>query len=273
MRSFLRTYPSGKVVRITYGFKGRVPLSLKFPDVVRDVIRTIMPNPEQFVFEFAVFSDKMFETPFFVGGTRRLFRMLDVPLTHKSYGKLMYRLFPGPATLDLCHRYGVVIMTAPVAYDAALAVNDASEQGEREEDLPDETVIRQQEMKRMRTAYSNVLSFQQRDVLHRRYLHDDDFKTLGEVGKEMGLSFFLYFTYLHLHPRTLPLLRCSKRRLFYCRDLRIQSRELSENGVRDLLFVLFVVCSADKIDTGSREPVAYSQIFESGFVELYTASP
>ena len=195
MRSFLRRYPSGKVALITYGHNGRVPLSLKFPDVVRDVIRTIMPNPEQSVLEYKAFCHSMMETPFFVGGGPRFLRMLDVPLNSKSYGKLLYRLFPGPATSDLCRRNGVVLMTVPVAYDIAPVMHlETSREthfhamdGE-EEDLPDEVVIRQQEMGRMRTAYNNVLSFQQRDVLHRRFLHDDGFKKLGEVGKEMGLS-------------------------------------------------------------------------------------
>lgn len=54
---------------------------------------------------------------------------------------------------------------------------------------PDEESIQQQELTRMNKAFNNVLSERQRFVLTRRYgLEDGEFRTLSEVGKEMGLS-------------------------------------------------------------------------------------
>ena len=54
---------------------------------------------------------------------------------------------------------------------------------------PDEESIQTQELSRMGKAFNNVLSERQRFVLTRRYgLEDGEFRTLSEVGKEMGLS-------------------------------------------------------------------------------------
>ncbi|MFZ5475603.1 MAG: sigma-70 family RNA polymerase sigma factor [Myxococcota bacterium] len=54
---------------------------------------------------------------------------------------------------------------------------------------PDDESIQQQELFRMTKAFNNVLSERQRFVLTRRYgLEDGEFRTLSEVGKEMGLS-------------------------------------------------------------------------------------
>ena len=54
---------------------------------------------------------------------------------------------------------------------------------------PDADAIQAQELKRMHRAFSVVLSERQRFVLTRRYgLEDSEFRTLSEVGKEMGLS-------------------------------------------------------------------------------------
>ncbi len=54
---------------------------------------------------------------------------------------------------------------------------------------PDEESINVQELTRMNKAFNNVLSERQRFVLTRRYgLEDGEFRTLSEVGKEMGLS-------------------------------------------------------------------------------------
>ncbi|MEZ4239678.1 MAG: sigma-70 family RNA polymerase sigma factor [Myxococcota bacterium] len=54
---------------------------------------------------------------------------------------------------------------------------------------PDADAIQAQELHRMHEAFSLVLSERQRFVLTRRYgLEDGEFRTLSEVGKEMGLS-------------------------------------------------------------------------------------
>jgi RNA polymerase sigma factor (sigma-70 family) len=54
---------------------------------------------------------------------------------------------------------------------------------------PDGEAIQSQELGRMHTAFEVVLSERQRFVLTRRYgLDDGEFRTLSEVGKEMGLS-------------------------------------------------------------------------------------
>ena len=54
---------------------------------------------------------------------------------------------------------------------------------------PDWEAIQTQELSRMHSAFSSVLSERQRFVLTRRYgLDDGEFRTLSEVGKEMGLS-------------------------------------------------------------------------------------
>jgi len=54
---------------------------------------------------------------------------------------------------------------------------------------PDEESIQIQELTRMNKAFNAVLSERQRFVLTRRYgLEDGEFRTLSEVGKEMGLS-------------------------------------------------------------------------------------
>lgn len=54
---------------------------------------------------------------------------------------------------------------------------------------PDLDAIQTQELKRMTHAFGEVLSERHRYVLARRYgLDDDEFRTLSEVGKEMGLS-------------------------------------------------------------------------------------
>ena len=54
---------------------------------------------------------------------------------------------------------------------------------------PDGEAIQAQELQRMHSAFMNVLTERQRFVLTRRYgLDDGEFRTLSEVGKEMGLS-------------------------------------------------------------------------------------
>jgi RNA polymerase sigma factor (sigma-70 family) len=54
---------------------------------------------------------------------------------------------------------------------------------------PDADAIQAQELGRMHDAFSMVLADRQRFVLARRYgLEDGEFRTLSEVGKEMGLS-------------------------------------------------------------------------------------
>ena len=54
---------------------------------------------------------------------------------------------------------------------------------------PDGEAIQAQELARMHDAFALVLSERQRFVLTRRYgLDDGEFRTLSEVGKEMGLS-------------------------------------------------------------------------------------
>jgi len=54
---------------------------------------------------------------------------------------------------------------------------------------PDGEAIQAQELKRMHEAFLEVLTERQRFVLTRRYgLDDGEFRTLSEVGKEMGLS-------------------------------------------------------------------------------------
>ncbi|MFK7928866.1 MAG: sigma-70 family RNA polymerase sigma factor [Myxococcota bacterium] len=54
---------------------------------------------------------------------------------------------------------------------------------------PDGEAIQTQELLRMHQAFKTVLSERQRFVLTRRYgLEDGEFRTLSEVGKEMGLS-------------------------------------------------------------------------------------
>ncbi len=54
---------------------------------------------------------------------------------------------------------------------------------------PDDESIQTQELSRMQRAFNSVLSERQRFVLTRRYgLEDGEFRTLSEVGKEMGLS-------------------------------------------------------------------------------------
>jgi RNA polymerase sigma factor (sigma-70 family) len=54
---------------------------------------------------------------------------------------------------------------------------------------PDDESIRQQELTRMTDAFKGRLTDRQRFVLTRRYgLEDGEFRTLSEVGKEMGLS-------------------------------------------------------------------------------------
>jgi len=54
---------------------------------------------------------------------------------------------------------------------------------------PDWEAIQAQELSRMHRAFSAVLTERQRFVLTRRYgLDDGEFRTLSEVGKEMGLS-------------------------------------------------------------------------------------
>lgn len=54
---------------------------------------------------------------------------------------------------------------------------------------PDSEAINAQELTRMVSAFQSLLTERQRFVLERRYgLDDDVFRTLSEVGKEMGLS-------------------------------------------------------------------------------------
>ena len=54
---------------------------------------------------------------------------------------------------------------------------------------PDSEAIQAQELHRMHQAFNMVLTERQRFVLTRRYgLEDGEFRTLSEVGKEMGLS-------------------------------------------------------------------------------------
>jgi RNA polymerase nonessential primary-like sigma factor len=54
---------------------------------------------------------------------------------------------------------------------------------------PDGEAIQGQELLRMHEAFDVVLTERQRFVLRRRYgLEDGEFRTLSEVGKEMGLS-------------------------------------------------------------------------------------
>ena len=54
---------------------------------------------------------------------------------------------------------------------------------------PDSETIQTQELRRMHRAFEDVLTERQRFVLTRRYGMDDgEFRTLSEVGKEMGLS-------------------------------------------------------------------------------------
>ena len=54
---------------------------------------------------------------------------------------------------------------------------------------PDSEAIQGQELSRMHEAFDVVLTERQRFVLTRRYgLDDGEFRTLSEVGKEMGLS-------------------------------------------------------------------------------------
>ncbi len=54
---------------------------------------------------------------------------------------------------------------------------------------PDSDAIQGQELNRMHQAFNMVLTERQRFVLTRRYgLEDGEFRTLSEVGKEMGLS-------------------------------------------------------------------------------------
>ncbi len=54
---------------------------------------------------------------------------------------------------------------------------------------PDSEAISTQELSRMQDAFETLLSDRQRFVLRRRYgLEDGEFRTLSEVGKEMGLS-------------------------------------------------------------------------------------
>jgi RNA polymerase sigma factor (sigma-70 family) len=54
---------------------------------------------------------------------------------------------------------------------------------------PDIEAINSQELNRMEGAFVNLLNERQRFVLTRRYgLEDGEFRTLSEVGKEMGLS-------------------------------------------------------------------------------------
>lgn len=54
---------------------------------------------------------------------------------------------------------------------------------------PDDESIQVQELTRMNKAFNSVLTERQRFVLSRRYgLEDGEFRTLSEVGKEMGLS-------------------------------------------------------------------------------------
>jgi RNA polymerase sigma factor (sigma-70 family) len=54
---------------------------------------------------------------------------------------------------------------------------------------PDDETIQSQELHRMHEAFELVLTDRQRFVLTRRYGMDDgEFRTLSEVGKEMGLS-------------------------------------------------------------------------------------
>lgn len=55
--------------------------------------------------------------------------------------------------------------------------------------MPDEEAVNQQELGRMNRAFKQHLTERQRFVLTRRYgLEDGEFRTLSEVGKEMGLS-------------------------------------------------------------------------------------
>ena len=54
---------------------------------------------------------------------------------------------------------------------------------------PDSEAINHQELNRMKDAFESLLTERQRFVLTRRYgLEDGEFRTLSEVGKEMGLS-------------------------------------------------------------------------------------
>ena len=54
---------------------------------------------------------------------------------------------------------------------------------------PDGEAIQSQELARMKEAFTGVLTERQQFVLTRRYgLDDGEFRTLSEVGKEMGLS-------------------------------------------------------------------------------------
>ena len=54
---------------------------------------------------------------------------------------------------------------------------------------PDDDAINAQELARMGSAFLNQLTDRQQFVLTRRYgLEDGEFRTLSDVGKEMGLS-------------------------------------------------------------------------------------
>ena len=56
-------------------------------------------------------------------------------------------------------------------------------------DVPEDAAIRDQEIRRMQTAFEEVLSERHRYVLARRYgLEDSEFRTLSEVGRGMSLS-------------------------------------------------------------------------------------
>jgi len=55
--------------------------------------------------------------------------------------------------------------------------------------MPDGSVINDQELGRMTSAFNIVLTDRQQYVLTRRYgLDDSEYRTLSTVGKEMGLS-------------------------------------------------------------------------------------
>jgi RNA polymerase sigma factor (sigma-70 family) len=56
-------------------------------------------------------------------------------------------------------------------------------------DVPEDAAIRDQEIRRMQSAFEEVLSERHRYVLARRYgLEDSEFRTLSEVGRGMSLS-------------------------------------------------------------------------------------
>lgn len=103
---------------------------------------------------------------------------------------------------DLAEEVGIDIKRARLllAQGETISLDDPVEDGPRPRSLehfltdesmndPDVDVIQSQELGRMVGALEDVLTERHRYVLARRYgLEDDEFRTLSDVGKEMGLS-------------------------------------------------------------------------------------